>query len=197
MKGARLPTRRPLAAGLVLALLVAAALAAPAGHAEASGAYVIEPGRSQIRFEAVSRFVNVVGTFGRFGGEVRLDENQIESARARLEVDVASLDTRNRLRDDHLRSEEFFDAERHPRATFISSAVRRDGDRWLVTGQLTIRGVTQPLTVPVSVTAAGAGLRIQGEFTVNRRAFGMSYQSVLNPIRDDIRVWVDLAASPK
>lgn len=189
--------RKSASSMTLLPVFLLVASITPAVEADTTRTYAIEPTRSQIRFEAVSRFVNAAGTFGRFGGEVQLDDARPESARARLEVEVASIDTRNRQRDDHLRSEDFFDAPRHPRATFVASEVRRDGERWVVSGQLTIRGITHALTLPVVVTPAGAGLRIQGEFTLSRRAFGVSYQSFLNPIQDGVRVWVDLAVAPK
>ena len=159
--------------------------------------YVIEPGRSQIRFHAMSRLMNADGTFGRFSGEIELDDAHPETASGQLGVDVASLDTGIRMRDRHLRSEDFFHAERFPRATFVASTVRRQGDRWEVSGQLTIRGVTRSVTVPVTVTTAEGRLRIAGELTVNRQEFGVAYQSVLNPIHDEVRVRFDLVAVPR
>ncbi len=182
---------------LGLLLVLVATCAGRTALGDDARLYVVEPARSQIRFEAVSRFVNATGTFGRFGGEVRFDEARPETASARVQVEVASLDTRNSQRDDHLRDDDFFAAARHPTATFVTSSIRRDGNRFVVEGQLTIRGVTHPLTVPVTVTPGGSGFRIQGEFTVNRRAFGVSYQSFLNPVRDEVRVAFDLSAIPR
>jgi polyisoprenoid-binding protein YceI len=156
--------------------------------------YVVEPARSHIRFHAVSRFVDADGAFRRFGGEVRLEPGRPETARGRIVVEVASIDTANRSRDDHLRSPDFFDAERHPRAVFELTAVRAEGGRTVATGELTIRGVTRALSVPVTVTVADDAVRAAGRFVVNRREFGVAYQSWLNPVRDEVAVSFDLTA---
>lgn len=180
-----------LATGALVAGLAAALVAAE------PRLYVIDPGRSAFRFHAVSRFMDADGRFTRFGGEIRLEDGRWEMASARVTIEVASLDTGIRMRDTHLRSEDFFDVERHPRAIFESSAVRRDGEHVMVTGRLTLRGVTRPLTVPVTVTEVAGALRVVGEVTLNRREFGIAYQSRLNPIQDEVQVRFDLVAVPK
>lgn len=180
--------------GLLFGLL---ALLATSVAAQEGRAYVVDPARSQIRFHAMSRLMDADGSFHRFSGEVRFDGSRPEAASARVTVEVASIDTGIRMRDDHLRSEDFFHVERHPTATFVVAAVSRDGERWVVNGQLTIHGVTRPLSLPVTVSRAGAELRIRGEFTANRQAFGIAYRSFFNPIRDEIRVWFDLVATPR
>ena len=179
---------RAVAVGCLLALPVTPAVAAE------PRLYVVDPARSQIRFHAASRFMDADGAFARFGGEIRLEDGRLESASGRLVIEVASLDTGIRMRDDHLRSGDFFDAERYPRATFVTSTVRVGGDRITVSGDLTIRGVTRPVSVPVTVTLAGGALRIVGDLTLNRREFGVAYQSRLNPVRDEVRVSFDLTA---
>lgn len=179
---------------VVLSLL--GVLSGGSAAAEEPRAHVVDPARSQIRFHASSRLMDADGSFHRFGGEVRFDEGRPEAVSARVTVEVASIDTGIRMRDDHLRSEDFFHVERHPTATFVVATVSRDGERWVVIGQLTIRGVTRPLSLPATVSRADAELRIRGEFTVNRQAFGITYRSFLNPIRDEVRVWFDLVASP-
>ncbi len=177
--------------------LLVLALGVASGAATESRVYVIDPARSQIRFHAVSRFMDADGTFARFGGEIRLEDGRIESAAGRLVIEVASIDTGIRMRDDHLRGDDFFDAERHPRATFVTSTVRVVGDRVTVSGNLTIRGVTRPVSVPVTVTRAEGALRVVGDLTLNRREFGVAYQSRLNPIRDEVKVRFDLLVVPR
>ncbi len=150
--------------------------------------YVIGPARSEIRFHAVSRFMDADGVFRRFGGEVRLEDGRPETASGRVTVEVASIDTGIRMRDNHLRSTDFFDAERYPQATFVTTAVRPEDGRLVVSGELTIRGVTRSLTVPVEVTVTADALLISGSLTVNRREFGVAYQSRLNPVGDEVNV---------
>lgn len=179
---------RALAAGL-LALLVATTAGAE------SRVYAIDPARSRIGFHATSRLMDADGGFSRFGGEIRLEDDRLETAIGQVTVEVASLDTGIPLRDRHLRSDDFFDVQRYPRATFVVSAVRREGDRVTVAGDLTIRGVSRPLQSPVTVTVSGSGVRVVGSFTVNRRDFGIAYQSRLNPVGDEVRVSFELVAA--
>ena len=186
----------PTAPGGVLALGLLALAPTAGATAEEARVYVVDPARSQIRFHASSRLMDADGTFGRFSGEIRFDETRPEVAAARLTVEVASIDTSIRMRDDHLRSEDFFHVERYPTATFVSSSVSREGERWVVSGPLTIRGVTRPLTLSVTVSVVSGGIRVRAELAVDRQAFGIAYRSFLNPIRDEVRVWLDLIATP-
>jgi polyisoprenoid-binding protein YceI len=192
-------TLRARTVAVTLGLLALAGLG-PSPRAtggEAPRAYVIDAARSELRFFAVSRFMNAAGAFSRFHGEVRLDETEPAAGSGRLTVEVASLDTQNGLRDRHLRGEDFFAVDRHPHATFATTRVRReDGSRWLVEGRFTLRGITRPLAVPVSVTPTAGGLRLSGELVLNRQDFGVSYQSFLNPIADEVRVRFALVAIP-
>lgn len=182
------------AAGL---LVLALALLPAHGVAAEPRLYVVDPARSQVRFHATSRLMDADGRFTRFGGEVRLDDGRLATAAARLTAEVASLDTGIGLRDTHLRSADFLDAERHPRATFVTTGVRPAGDRLVVSGELTIRGVTRPVTLPVTATLTGTTLRVGGELTLNRRHFGVAYQSRLNPVGDEVKVSFDLVAVPR
>lgn len=159
--------------------------------------YIVDPARSQVRFSAVSRLMNADGAFGRVAGEVRFDPARPEATSGRVAVDVASIDTGIRMRDNHLRGPDFFDAERHPQATFVVSSVRREAEQWTVSGTLTVRGVTHPIGVPVTLTVVDGALRVVGQLTVNRKAFGVAYDSFLNPIRDEVRVSFDLMATAR
>jgi polyisoprenoid-binding protein YceI len=180
------------------ALALAALLLLPSVAARAEPRlYAIDPARSQLRFYAVSRFMDADGGFRRFGGELRLEDGRLETAAGRVTVEVASIDTANGTRDNHLRSEDFFDARRHPEATLVVAGVRREGERVLVAGELTIRGVSRAVTVPVTAALIGGVIRVTGELVVNRREFGIAYQSRLNPIKDDVKVRFDLTLAPK
>jgi polyisoprenoid-binding protein YceI len=186
-------TRRGPRAPLALAALLL--LPAPAAG-QALQAYRVDGARSHLRFYAVSRFVNVQGAFARLGGEVTLDPARPEGAAGRLVVDVASLDTGIRMRDDHLRGPDFLDAGRFPEAAFVVTGARARGPEWLVEGRLALRGVVRALGVPITLDVGPGGLRVAGEVTLSRREFGISYDSVINPIRDQVRVTFDLLAVP-
>ncbi|GAP48498.1 putative UPF0312 protein [Streptomyces azureus] len=90
-------------------------------------------------------------------------------------MDVASLDTKNAKRDTHLRSADFFDADHHPEITFVArGAELRDGDQVHVVGQLTVRGVSGPLSLTARLKDGNAaGLTLETEFSVDRDQFGM------------------------
>lgn len=176
---------------VVAALALVALLPALRAQAEPR-LYVIDPGRSQIRFHAAARFSTAYGAFGRFDGEIRVEDGRPEAASARVTVDVASIYTGIWMRDNHLRSRDFFDVARYREATFTATTLHRDGDHLTVDGDLTIRGVTRPITVPVTVTVSPEAIRVAGELTVDRR-----YQNWLNPIRDEVRLWFDLTAVPR
>jgi polyisoprenoid-binding protein YceI len=194
--GRELLLRRGVLPRVVSALTLAGLLSPVAAAAEARR-YVIDPDKSQIRFHATSRFMDADGRFGRVGGEVTVDDARPESAAGEVDVDVASIDTGIGLRDRHLRSDDFFDVARYPRATFVLAGVRREGEGFVATGDLTIRGVTRRLSVPVRVTLGPAAVRVTGELTLDRRQFGVAYQSRLNPVGDRVAVSFDLQATAR
>ncbi|MFJ2929785.1 YceI family protein [Streptomyces massasporeus] len=131
-----------------------------------------------IRHRTMWGLVTVKGTFGTVGGtgEVRSDGSAVGT----LTFDAASLDTKNAKRDTHLRSEHFFDANHHPEITFAArSAELRDGDQVHVVGQLTVRGISRPLSLTARVTDRDtAGLTLDSEFTVDREQFGMGWNQL-------------------
>ena len=92
------------------------------------------------------------------------------------------------MRDNHLRSEDFLDARQFPLLTFESTRVEAIGRRANVFGRLTIHGVTREIAVPVDVDVSATALVAGGEFVNNRRDYGIDYQSVLNPIGNEVRI---------
>ena len=120
---------------------------------------------------------------------------QLERSSVRFTIDAASINTRNERRDNHLRSPDFFDVARHPTITFASRSIARTGDRaGVITGDLTMRGVTKSIEVPVTMVFLDGGRgRFKGTFTLNRKDFGVSYSSRLNPIEDMVEVQFQMA----
>lgn len=172
-----------------MALVLAVAPTAGAQPAEPLARYLIDPARSSLTFKATSRLQNADGVFHRFEGEVAVDPADLATARLTVTVDAASLDTKNRKRDDHLRSADFFDVARHPVVAFQSDRVTAAGGGVTVHGRLTMRGVTREVAIPVQVEVAGDdALVARGQFALNRQDYGISYSSILNPIHDVVRV---------
>lgn len=140
------------AAAAVLIALSATALPL-AFHSSPTGAapvtYEIDAVHSEVSFKIRHLVSKVRGRFNRFEGTLHYDEQNPAASRVQVTIDAASIDTANPKRDDHLRSPDFFDVEEFPTLTFTSSEVKVDGDRLLVSGDLTMRGVTKPVTLSV------------------------------------------------
>jgi polyisoprenoid-binding protein YceI len=127
----------------------------------------------------------VRGRFGSFSGEITTAENLTGSS-VRATIDATSIDTNNEQRDNHIRSADFFDVANHPTWTFASSAVRVDGDDLYVDGELTIKGVTRPVTLTLEVEGFGpdafGGTRagFSATTTINRNDFGVDISMPLD-----------------
>jgi polyisoprenoid-binding protein YceI len=92
------------------------------------------------------------------------------------------------MRDKHLRSSDFFDVDRFPTVVFQSLRVEAAGRRATVVGRLTMHGVTREIAVPIDVQITNTALVASGEFIVNRGEYGISYNSFVNPIGNEVRV---------
>ncbi len=160
----------------------------------AADTYDLDPVHTSVLF-SVHHF-NAAWVYGRFdkvSGSFTVDGGAPTAVS--LTIDAASVDTNNKKRDDHLRSPDFFDAAKYPEITFSSTAVKPAGEgRYEVTGDLTLHGVTKPITFTVTYTGEGAdpwgGYRMgyEAAFTVKRSEFGMS--GMLQGLSDDVRVIV-------
>ena len=184
---ARRATTPPRCILAPIIVLIAVTLAIPLATADARR-YAIQTEASELGFRATSRLMNADGRFHRFGGDVAVDPRDLATARINLSIEAASIDTGIGLRDTHLRSADFFDVERFPTITFESLRVEAAGRRATVTGRLTVRGVTREIAVPVDVSVSDVALVASGELVMNRRDYGMRYNSIVNPIGNEVRV---------
>ena len=152
----------------------------------AAGSYSLDPSHSQVGFAVRHVMVSKTrGRFSDFAGTVEIGENPLESSVA-VTIQTASIDTRDEQRDGHLRSGDFFDAEAFPTMTYESRSVRQVGEgRYIVDGDLTIKGVTKP--VPLELTFEGGaadpwgGTRIgfSAKAELDREAFGLTWNQAL------------------
>lgn len=146
--------------------------------------YKVDKVHSSVAFKVGHLMVSKVkGTFDDFSGSFELSKSGTPVSMEGL-VSVKSVNTRNEKRDDHLRNSDFFDADNYPEMKFKSTSIKSNGDRLLVNGNLTLRGVTRPLTLTGSmtspVTAWGKtlfGVSLGG--TLNRENFGMTWNKLL------------------
>lgn len=144
------------------------------------GTWEIDPTHSEVGFTARHLMVSKVrGRFSSFSGTITTAEDPSQSS-VEAVIDVASVDTRDERRDNHLRSADFLDAEKYPEIRYRSTGVRQDGNYWVVDGELTVHGVTR--TVPLLLELNGvsndpygntrAGFSATTE--INRRDFGVT-----------------------
>jgi polyisoprenoid-binding protein YceI len=150
-----------------------------------TGTWTIDASHSEVSFKV--RHLGISKTRGRFGsfhGDIVVAE-QPEQSRVAVEIDAASIDTKDSGRDEHLRSADFFDAEAFPTLTFVTTGVEQHGSRWTVSGDLTIRGVTQPVVLETELAGAvtdpwgNERVGFVASTEVNREDFGLTWNAAL------------------
>ncbi|GAA0904972.1 YceI family protein [Virgisporangium ochraceum] len=146
-----------------------------------TGRWQIDPVHSEVSFTVRHLMISKVrGRFRTFEGEIVTATDPAASS-VTATIDLASVDTGNEMRDNHLRSSDFLDIATHPTMTYRSTGLRQDGDTVLVDGDLTLRGVTKPVTLRLEPTGFGAdttgGTRAGFAATaeINRSDFGVSF----------------------
>src|SRR5512145_697312 len=158
------------------------------GVGQAIERYQIAPQKSQLQFKGYSLLVTVLGTFHRFAGEIVADAQQLHASHVRFVIEATSLDTANTRRDQHLRSKDFLFVDQYPTITFTSTAITRDGMKYVVQGDLEMRGVTKRVTLPVAVEQRQDEIVVQGSVSLNRRDFGVQYNAFFNPVQDTVDI---------
>lgn len=154
--------------------------------AAVKGTYVLDPAHSQVGFVARHALVTKVrGRFAVYSGSATLDGANPYASNLSVEVDAASVDTNSDGRDGHLKSADFFDVATHPRISFVSTGIDLDGDTALVNGDLTIKGVTRPVTIPFEYQGSAKDpfgnerIGFEGAVVVDRREWGLTWNAAL------------------
>ncbi|GHE93558.1 YceI family protein [Streptomyces fumanus] len=167
---------------------------------ELTGHYVLDTSRTRIGFVARAALVSRVrGWFDGFDGTAELDGATPSRSAVRLTVRADSVRTGNRRRDEHLRGKDFLDTQAHPVIAFGSTRIEQVAeDAFAVTGALTVRGVTRPVTVRCDLTGAGPDPRgvfriaLTGTATLDRTDWGVTRGGVL--IGDKVALRFDVSA---
>lgn len=150
-----------------------------------AGTWAIDASHSEVGFSVRHLGISKTkGRFGSFSGDIVVAERP-EDSRVSVEIDAASVDTRDAGRDEHLRSADFFDVETHPALTFTTTDVAAKGDRWVVTGDLAIAGVTKPVVLDTEVTGLATDpwgndrVAFHASTEINREDFGLTWNAAL------------------
>jgi len=147
---------------------------------------------------------NVRGNFGDFSGSIEYDGVDPASLKAEATIQVESIDTGMKKRDDHLRSPDFFDAKAHPEMTFTTTAVEKSGDGFVLKGDLTMHGVTQKIALPMTLAGpiddpwgnSRIGIEISG--TLKRHDWGVGTDGASDKvIGKDVKLDINLEATKK
>jgi polyisoprenoid-binding protein YceI len=168
------------------------------------GTWAFDPAHSEIGFSVRHLMVSKVkGRFGTFDGSISIAEQPLESS-VNVSVDMSSIDTRDENRDAHLRSPDFFETDKYPTMTFVSTEVRPDGDGYVVVGDLSIHGVTKPIELAVEFNGVGSdpwggkrlGFSAEGE--VSRKEWGIDIDMPLESggvvVGDKIKLQLEVEA---
>lgn len=172
-------------------------------------AWEIDPAHSEATFAVKHMmFTTVRGRFNVLSGHLHIDEQNPENSWVDAQVDASSVDTRDPKRDAHLRSPDFFDAEKYPTLTFKSTKVERvDDNEYRVLGDLTMHGVTKPVAFKAEYYGQGKnpwGLQVAGlsaKTKVNRKDWGLNWNQALETggvlVSEDVNIEIDLEAINK
>jgi polyisoprenoid-binding protein YceI len=169
--------------------------------------WAVDNAHSSIDFSVRHMMIaNVKGSFQNFDATIEADVTDLTTANIAFNVELASIDTRNEDRDNHLRSADFFDVENHPTMTFKSSKIARvDEDEYEVTGELSLHGVTKTETFKVTFEGQGkdpwgnekVGFSVNG--SVNRTDYGLTWNAALETggvlIGDKVKVSLQIEAA--
>lgn len=177
--------------------ILAAALAAPASAVEYAK---VQPERSTIAFTYQQMGVKMDGHFRKFGAELSFDPARPAAARAVIDVDLASVDVGSPEADQEVVGKPWFNVKGFPTARFASGAVKAlGGNRYEVAGRLTIKGATQDVVVPATLSTQGANAVFEGTLPIRRGDFSIGEGSWAKPdvVANEVQIRFRIVAAPK
>jgi len=163
----------------------------------------LDPSHTRVGFSVRHFFTPVRGEFKNVRGTIALDQSNLKESKVEVEIETASINTNNEKRDNHLRSADFFDAEKNPKITFVSKSIDVKDNKGTMTGDLTMHGVTKPVTLAVEVGGIGkmgqgtiAGFTASGK--VDRKDYGLTWNRTLDQggtmLGDDVTLEITVEA---
>jgi polyisoprenoid-binding protein YceI len=149
--------------------------------------YKLDVAHSEVEFSVKHMMISRTnGDFKQYEGAIEYDGKEISSLKFDITIEVASIDTKIEKRDDHLRSADFFEAEKFPTIKFVSTAIKNiNGKKFDVVGKLTVKGITKEVTIPMQFNGAATSpwgqslIGLEGEFKIDRTEYGLTYSKAL------------------
>lgn len=182
----------------VLALAVGLAISASAWAAPAT--WVVDKAASKLAFRSGYSGEPFEGRFGRWDAQIQFDPAQLAASKAVVTVDIASATTGDGTKDEYLPSDDWFSTRKFPTATFATRAIKSlGGNRYQAEGDLTLKGVSRPVTLPFTLAINGDVARMNGQVSLNRTVFGVGQGEFKSAetVPFDVVVVVDLTARRK
>lgn len=194
---------------LLLALLVALALPAttgaqPSAPSDSAHLWQIDVSHSELSFRIRHFISRVRGTFGRWEGTITADTTRLGAGAVSVTIDASSIDTQHERRDADLRSANFFEVERYPTITFVSRQVTAKGKALTIVGDLTMRGITRPVTLTGEYVGSltdrrGTRIGFQASTTINRLDWGLTWNRLAEGggamLGDDVEIELVVAGT--
>jgi polyisoprenoid-binding protein YceI len=190
---------------LILAAVVLALMTL--SSAWAADTYVIDKKNSTLGFEVRHLFSKVPGKFDEFTGSIQYNETDPEKSSVAVTIQTKSVDTSNDMRDNDLRSPNFFDVAKYPEITFESKSVKKTGDgKFDVTGDFTMHGVTKEVALKVELLGKGAGMQgatvsgWEATTAIKRSDYGLAWNKVIEGtqvVGDDVSIDLKIEADKK
>jgi len=142
--------------------------------------YIPSDSGSNVKFKIKNLGVNITGSFSGLTGQIQFDPANLSSSSFEATIDVSSINTGIDMRDEHLRTDDYFDAKNYPTIKFVSTKVTPSNKSGIlyIFGKLTIKNITREISFPFKATAQEAGYLFSGEFKINRRDFKVGGSSV-------------------
>ena len=168
--------------------------------------FAIDKTHSEATFQVRHLITKVRGRFADFAGTITFNEAQPAQSSVSFEIQAASIDTSTPDRDAHLRSDDFFAVDKYPTITFESAGITAaGGNDYQVAGNLTMRGVTKAITIPVTLLGTAVDpwgnqkLAFEGEVTINRKDYGLNWNAALEAggflVGDDVKISLSIQAA--
>lgn len=171
-----------------------------AGYKAAGKELYLTPVNSKVEFTGSKVTGKHDGGFRSFQGVIDLVDDKPELSRVIINIDMTSIYADDDKLTQHLKTADFFEVEKFPKAAFVSTKIEPDGaaDKFKVTGELDMHGVKKAVTFPATITITPTDAAVKADFSINRKDFGIAYAGVADDlIRDDVVIKLDLKTPKK